>query len=220
MVLVIGVTGGICSGKTTITKVLEQQQIYPGLKIINADVLGHQTYQKGANAYNRITEVFGENNVLNPDTKEIDRAKLGNLVFKDTNEMKKLTDIVWPEIRSLILQQIDEITEEEKKSNQLQIIILEAAVLFEAQWNDIPHKIWFIYCDEEVAIDRLLKRNPQLNHEQAKARIDSQMTMMDEKRSFSSRIIANNGQLSPEELEKIVLDSLQDDVREYESKAC
>jgi len=217
MVLILGVTGGICSGKTTIIKTLEQQTFFPDLKIINADLLGHQTYEKGTSAYDRILETFGEANVLNGETKEIDRAKLGNIVFQSTSEMKKLTDIVWPEIRKLILQRIQEITEEEKRTNQLQVIILEAAVLFEAEWTDIPHKIWFIYSDEEVSTGRLMKRNPQLTREQAKARVASQMTLMDEKRSLSTRMISNNGQLTPEDLERITLNSLQEEVKEYQT---
>jgi dephospho-CoA kinase len=215
MVLVIGLTGGICSGKTTITKILqEEQKEFPTLKIINADIVGHQVYQKGTKAYHELIQTFGEQ-ILNSETQEIDRPKLGGIVFQDPSQMKRLTDIVWPEIALLVQKQIQQFEIEEQETKQLIPVIVEAAVLFEAKWNPICHKIWLCCCNEEVALDRLLKRNPHLTPQQAKDRIQSQMTMLEEKRSLSSRIIENNLEISLEDLRQLVHSYLVEDIANH-----
>lgn len=204
MVFVIGLTGGICSGKTTITKFLQEQEDVRPLYIINADLVGHQAYQMNTPAYLQLLDTFGRENILNHETMEIDRAKLGSIVFKDPKEMKKLTDIVWPEIRRLVTEQIETYDQEEKTNHSKCVVVLEAAVLFEAKWTDLCHSIWLITSKLEDVTQRLLQRNPHLSLEQAQQRIQSQMTNLEEKRQGAHHILENNQDLSLPQLQEQV----------------
>jgi dephospho-CoA kinase len=211
---VIGLTGGICSGKTTITKTLQDQIQYQPTYIVNADILGHQTYQKGTSAFHDLCSTFGEEQILNPETKEIDRGKLGAIVFGNPSEMSKLTGIVWPAIRELIIEKLKQYEEQEKASRKPILVILEAAVLFEAKWNDLCDSIWLIVVSEAEAVERLIKRNPTLSLESAKQRVAAQSITMstEEKRSLSTRVLENGNELSGEQLEELVMQLLHEEI--------
>eukprot|EP01031_Cornospumella_fuschlensis_P039616 gene39616-48229_t len=124
---VIGITGGICSGKSTATSLFAAK----GLRVIDADKLGHKAYEKDTPCYHALIEAFGSD-IVHPETQEIDRRILGSKVFGNPENMKKLTDIVWPEIRRLIVESLEGLT----KSGQA-IVVLEAAVMIEAKWQDL-----------------------------------------------------------------------------------
>jgi phosphopantetheine adenylyltransferase/dephospho-CoA kinase len=102
---VIGLTGGLASGKSSVRKRLEKF----GAATIDCDQLGHRTYEPNSNAYGKLVEIFGEN-ILDAD-KRIDRRKLGSIVFANKDELKKLTDVVWPEIKDLIQIEIGKLFE-------------------------------------------------------------------------------------------------------------
>lgn len=213
MVFVIGLVGGICSGKSTICKFLQQQEAVQPIFIINADQLGHQAYNIGTTAYHQIIATFGED-IINAETKEIDRPKLGGIVFKDKNEMKKLTDIVWPEIRRFIEVQLQQFEEQERKQNTSITIVLEAAVLVEAKWFDLCHRIWLVVAREDDVIPRLLQRNPTLTIEQATQRVQSQLTNLEEKKALAHRIIENNSDMTLEGLSTTVSQILQEETQQ------
>lgn len=212
MVFVIGLVGGICSGKSTICKFLQQQEAVQPIYIINADQLGHQAYNIGTSAYYQIIATFGED-IINAETKEIDRPKLGGIVFKDKNEMQKLTDIVWPEIRRFIEVQLQQFEEQERKQNTSITIVLEAAVLVEAKWFDLCHRIWLVVAREDDVIPRLLQRNPTLTIEQATQRVQSQLTNLEEKKALAHRIIENNSDMTLEGLSMTVSQILQEETQ-------
>ena len=146
---VICLTGGLASGKSTATKFLEQQ----GAQVIDADRLGHRAYDPGTQAYRQVIETFGEEVV--GDDNQIDRKVLGSKVFAQPAALKQLTDIVWPEIRRLAVMEIAGFEALYPDA----IIILEAAVLFEAGWEDIGEEVWVVVADREVAIDRAMSRD-------------------------------------------------------------
>lgn len=102
---------------------------------------------------------------------EIDRRILGGKVFGAPDEMKRLTDIAWPEIRRMAGEEFAKIREETPDV----VIVFEAAVLLEAEWQDLVDEVWVVTTKIETAIDRLKSRNG-LSREQALARIESQMT--------------------------------------------
>ncbi len=102
---IIGLTGGLASGKSSIRKRLETL----GAATIDCDQLGHRTYERDSDAYKRIVDVFGKH-ILGAD-RCIDRQKLGSIVFADKDQLKKLTEIVWPEIQSLIKHEIRKLFE-------------------------------------------------------------------------------------------------------------
>ncbi|GIW15642.1 MAG: dephospho-CoA kinase [Dehalococcoidia bacterium] len=198
---VIGLTGGIASGKSTVTSFFRER----GIPVIDADILGHRTYDPGTETYQKVVETFGPE-VVAPDG-TIDRKVLGSKVFGKPDELKKLTDIVWPGIRRLASEQLAEF---EAAGND--IVVLEAAVLLEAGWEDLVDEIWVVVVDPEIAVQRLAARNG-LDPDAARARIASQLTN-EERIARGDVIIENNGTL--EELNARIQqawDSLQERLR-------
>lgn len=145
----ICLTGGLASGKSTAVKHLADK----GADVIDADVLGHQAYNPGTAAFEAVIKAFGED--VRGNDGQIDRQALGGKVFGKPEELRKLTDIVWPEIRRLAELEIDAI----RQSNPDAIVVLEAAVLFEAGWEDMGEEIWVLTVDRETAIERSMERD-------------------------------------------------------------
>ena len=160
---VIGLTGGIASGKSSIAKRLEKL----GAEIINADILGHSVYEPGTNAYNEIIENFGDE-ILN-NNGSINRKKLGTIVFNDSEKLQVLNSIVWPRI----MEKIEGLIAELKVKNT-QICVVEAALLLEAGWDKVVNEIWVSVIPEGEAIKRMKDRN-ELSEEEAKKRLESQL---------------------------------------------
>ena len=186
---VIGLTGGIASGKSTVTRFFKDRDI----PVIDADVLGHRTYDPGTDTFAAVVKAFGDDLVAADGT--IDRRVLGGKVFGKPEELKRLTDIVWPGIRKLTSEALSEF---EAAGNAL--VVLEAAVMFEAGWEDLVNEIWVVVVEPEQAVKRLAERNG-LDEAAARARIDSQLSN-DERIARSHLVITNNGSL--EDLEKAI----------------
>jgi len=178
--LVIGLTGGIASGKSTVTRFLKET----GARVIDADKLGHKVYEPGQPGHGQVLGAFGSD--LLADDGRIDRRALGAKVFGSETRMRQLTDIVWPQIRNLALEQIESIRLEDPKA----VIVLEAAVLLEASWQDLVDEVWVVRVDPKSAIKRLCQRNG-FSREEAQARLDSQMTN-DEREAYADRVIDNS----------------------------
>ncbi len=187
----ICLTGGIASGKSTASSIFKKL----GAKIIDADKLGHQTYEKGRTAHSALIRVFGKE-ICAADG-EINRKKLGEIVFGDRHALKRLTDIVWPNIRTLAEKKIKEI----RSIDQDQIIILEAAVLFEAGWETMGDETWVIEVDPEIAIERIMNRNG-ITGDQAKSRLSAQLSNR-VRANKADVVIKNNG--SPQSFSKKIL---------------
>lgn len=179
---VIGLTGGIASGKSTVAGFFRDHLI----PVIDADVLGHRTYEPGTDTFAAVVEAFGQD-VVAPDG-TIDRKVLGGKVFGKPEELKRLTDIVWPGIRRLASEELSEL---EVAGNRL--AVLEAAVLLEAGWEDLCDEIWVVVVEPELAIKRLAERNG-LDEEAARARIASQLSNA-ERVAKADVVIENNGSL-------------------------
>ena len=162
---VICLTGGLASGKSTATKFLSQQ----GAQVIDADRLGHRAYDPGTQAYRQVIETFGEE-VVGADN-QIDRKVLGSKVFAQPAALKQLTDIVWPEIRRLAALEIAGFEALYPDA----VVILEAAVLFEAGWEDMGDEIWVVVADREVAIDRAMHRDGATS-ESVEQRLNAQLS--------------------------------------------
>ena len=162
---IIGLTGGIASGKSTASERLKEL----GAVVVDADKLGHKVYDQGTPGFELIVNAFGHD--LVDDDGEIDRRILGGKVFGAPEEMKRLTDIAWPEIRRMAGEEFARLREEDADA----IIVFEAAVLLEAEWQDMVDEVWVVTTKLETAIDRLKTRN-RLPREAALARIESQMS--------------------------------------------
>nr|CAG4648006.1 EOG090X0864 [Moina brachiata] len=162
---VIGLTGGIASGKTSICKRLENM----GAKVISCDQLGHAAYKKGTKCYQQVLDFFGDS-ILN-DEGEIDRKKLGPIVFSNKENLAKLNSMVWPEIRRMYLDQINGI----RKENFKGIVVLDAAILLEAGWDQDCAEVWVSIVPKEEAIKRITNRD-SIPAEQATKRVESQLS--------------------------------------------
>ena len=177
---IICLTGGIASGKSSAAMLLESL----GAKVIDADKLGHRSYQKGTLTYDKLVKAFGSK-IIRSDG-EIDRKILGTIVFKEKKLLRKLTDIVWPSIRLMAEREIELL----KKSDKESTIVFEAAVLIEAGWEAIGTETWVIEVNPEVAIKRILLRD-KISQSEARARINSQLTNQ-ERAAKADKIITNN----------------------------
>ena len=190
--LVIGLTGGIASGKTTVSEQLDGL----GAEIINADLVGHQVYLPGTDAYKDIIDTWGED-LADPDTKEIIRQKLGGIVFSDPEHLKTLNSITWPRSYDMVDQILDD-----HRSNDVKVAVLEAAILIEADWTALVDEVWVTAVPVEVASARLQKRN-NLTEEQALLRISSQIS--NEERAATADVVIDTTP-SLEQVEATVLD--------------
>lgn len=143
---IIGITGGIGTGKSTVLHLLEE--IY-GACIVEADQLAHRLMEPGQSAYREIVKVFGTG-ILCEDGK-IDRRTLGNIVFQDEKALNRLNEIVHPAVKKYILEDIRKKTDE-----QVSLYIIEAALLIEDGYKEICDELWYIYVEKEERIKRLL----------------------------------------------------------------
>ena len=187
---VICLTGGLASGKSTAARFLKEQ----GAHAIDADVLGHRTYEPGSPAHAQVVGAFGPD-VLAADGR-IDRKVLGSKVFGKPAELKKLTDIVWPAIRALAADEIAQVRAagDEHESSPPRVIVLEAAVLFEAGWEDLGDEVWVNIVDREVAIARAMQRD-NIPRSTIERRLDSQLSNA-ERIARADVVIDNNGTLA------------------------
>ncbi|PKN82537.1 MAG: dephospho-CoA kinase, partial [Chloroflexi bacterium HGW-Chloroflexi-9] len=178
---VIGLTGGIAAGKSTAAELLREF----GAVVIDADRLGHRSYEPGTPGFEKVVNHFGHD-VVGKDG-NIDRRILGGKVFGAPGELQRLNELIWPEIRTLIREEIAQIRTADKNA----FIVLEAAVLIEAGWQDLCDEIWVVHTSTKSAVHRLRTRNG-LTEDAAMARIDSQMSTKD-RLSYAQVKIENSG---------------------------
>ena len=145
---VIGLTGGIAAGKSTVAKLLGER----GAAVIDADRLGHRAYARGQPAFAEVVAAFGEGVLA--DDGGIDRRALGRKVFGDAAELKRLTDIVWPEIRAVARAELAL-----ARAAGRPVAVLEAAVLLEAGWQDEVDEVWAVTVPPQVAVARAAARD-------------------------------------------------------------
>ncbi len=159
----IGLTGGIASGKSTVSAILAEQ----GAIVIDADQLGHRSYAPDTPTFDAVVATFGSTIVAHDGV--IDRAKLGAQVFADPGGLKKLTDIVWPAIRDLAHAELQRLARQ-----GTDVSVLEAAVMIEAGWQDLVDEVWVVSVPTDIARQRLMARNG-LSAEDADSRIAAQI---------------------------------------------
>ena len=181
--MVIGLTGGIGTGKSEAARQLEEL----GALIISADQVGHEAYTVNTEAWEQVVATFG-NGILQDD-KEIDRRKLGGIVFSDPSQLKKLNQIMHPRMARIVSDKIEAF-----RGQGVDTVVVEAALLFEAGWDSLVEEVWVTDASEEIIIGRLRERNG-LSEEEAKKRINSQMDRM-ERIGRSDFVIDNSGDMA------------------------
>lgn len=195
MALIIGLTGGIASGKSTVSNMLKELNI----PVIDADLESRYAVEPGEEAYDQIIDHFGKSILL--DDGSINRAKLGEIIFNNEEERMVLNSIVHPAVRKRMAMK-----QEEAEKQGESIIILDIPLLFESKLTNTVDKILLVYVEEEVQLNRLMKRNGYTK-EEAQARIQSQMPLK-EKKKLADYVINNNGSI--EQTKEQLMKTLQD----------
>ncbi len=185
MALIIGLTGGIVSGKSTVARMFKDL----GAKIVDADKLGHKVILPQGAAWKRIIKIFGKD-ILKKD-QTINREKLGKIVFANQNLLKKLNKITHPEIIKLIKKEISLAKDDSKEEKK--ILIIDAALIYETKIDRLMDKIIVVYLDEEEQLKRLIKRN-NLSEKEALQKIKSQIPLK-EKIEIADYVIDNSNSL-------------------------
>ena len=181
--LTIGLTGGIGSGKSTVAQILRDF----GAPILDADQVAHTTYAPGGPAYDAVIAAFGPD-ILAAD-RTIDRKKLGAIVFGNPEQLKKLTSIVWPATRESIRRNIADL----RANGAALPIVVEAAILIEANWQALFDEIWLVRAPREQVVTRIeIQRG--LKPSETEARIRAQLPDQ-ERAKHATLTIENNGSL-------------------------
>ena len=195
MTLIVGLTGGIVGGKSTVASMFRDL----GAKIIDADKLGHSVILPHKPAWKKIVKLFGKDILKNDLT--VDRGKLGKIVFTNQALLKKLNEITHPEITKIIKKEIN--LAKNKTYNQEKVLIIDAALIYEAKIDRFMDKIIVVYIDKDEQIKRLIKRN-NLSKDEALHRVISQIPM-EEKAKMADYVIDNSSSLdkTKKQVEKI-----------------
>ncbi|MFC3211910.1 dephospho-CoA kinase [Planomicrobium okeanokoites] len=191
--MIIGLTGSIASGKSTVSKMLEEL----GYPIIDADLVARQVVEPGSETLMEIEALFGPEAIRDDGT--MDREKVGALIFSDPAKRKQLNDIIHPAIRTEMLRQKSVFMEDGHRT-----IVMDIPLLFESKLQHFVDKVLVVSVSEENQLARLMERNG-LNEKDARARISSQLPMS-VKEEGADAVIYNNGTIeeTARQLERIL----------------
>jgi dephospho-CoA kinase len=187
--LIVGLTGGIATGKSTVTAMFERL----GAIIFDFDVVAREVVEPDTPAWKSIVEHFG-NTIVNED-RTLDRAKLGDIVFRDPEERKKLEGFIFPRIFDEYARRIKEI----KQNDPEALVVADTPLLFEAQLEKLFDKILVVYATREHQIRRFTLRD-DLSHDAVEARLDAQMPT-EEKAERADYVIKNCDSVEDVQLE-------------------
>ena len=193
MARIIGITGGIASGKSTVTEFLRQQSY----QVIDADQVVHELQEPGERLYQALLSAFGP--AILQENGRLDRAKLGAMIFGDPELLAQSSQIQNQIIREELASRRDLLAETES------IFFMDLPLLFELQYEDWFDQIWLVDVTEETQLSRLMTRS-SLSQEEAEKRIAAQLSLR-EKRKRADVLIDNNGTV--EETRHQIHDSLR-----------
>lgn len=186
---IIGITGGIGSGKSTVANILQNF----GAKVIDADRISREVTEKGQPALKEIVDYFGEE-VLNKDG-DLDRKKLGEIVFKDNEKLKILNDITHKYIIERIRQHLDKF-----KAENVRVVVLDVPLPVKHGFLDIVDEVWVVVAKKETRVKRIIERNG-FSYKEAISRINAQQSDEDYLK-IADEVIQNDG--TTEDLVKYV----------------
>jgi len=201
---VIGLTGGIGSGKSTVSRMLRGL----GAKIIDADQVAREVVEKGKPALKEIADTFGDETLHEDGT--LNRKKLGSIIFSDEEKRLKLNDITHPRIIEAINKKIAKC----KSDKCTDLLVLDCALLFEMDMEDLVEESWLVSLDRDTQIKRIMSRDAMTQID-AENRVNSQMSL-EEKARRATRIIDNSSVVN--ETHKQVMDLWNEAVREEKIK--
>ncbi len=177
----IGLTGGIGSGKSTVSKLLATLGAY----IIDADIVGHEIYLPGKAAWQQVIAVFGREILAEDQT--IDRKKLGALVFRSPDDLARLNAIVHP----IMFEEIRQRIRAKRGEGFAAPIVVEAAILIEANWLPLADTVWVVETDRDAVVRRVAEQRG-MSAADAEARIANQLSNA-QRRKHAQVVIHNNG---------------------------
>ncbi|HCJ10465.1 MAG TPA: dephospho-CoA kinase [Clostridiales bacterium] len=183
--LVIGLTGGIASGKSTVSRVLKEL----GAPVIDADLVAKEVIRPGTEAWRELVETFGED-ILNKDG-TIDRRRLGDKVFADPEAVRRLNEITHPRILEAIGRRLEEYARLGEDAPPG--VVIDAPLLIEAGMVDMVDEVWLVVVDQKTQIQRLMARD-HFGVEQALNRINAQIPL-EKKKRYADVIIDNTGSM-------------------------
>ncbi len=182
MMKVIGLTGGIGSGKSTVSRFLAEL----GAVIIDADKVGHEALKPDTELWREVVAAFGEQ-ILTPSC-DIDREKLGEIVFSNPDSLVRLNRIMHPRLHEVVKAQL-----EECRRQEIEVVVLEAPLLVEAGWTSLVDEIWVTVASEATVLRRLQERTG-LSEPESLSRIRSQLSSMERVR-YADVTIDTDGEL-------------------------
>ena len=180
--LVIGLTGSIGTGKSEAARQLEAL----GASIISAAQVGHEAYPPNTEAWEHVVSAFGDE--ILQDDGEIDRRKLGTIVFSDPGQLERLNQIMHPRMAQMVADKVEVL-----RGQGVEVVVVEAALLFEAGWDSLVEEVWTTDSPEQAVIERLKVRNG-MSEEEARKRMSSQMGRT-ERLDRSDYVIENSGDM-------------------------
>lgn len=176
---IIGITGGIASGKSTVTNFLRQK----GFQVVDADTVVHQLQKPGGRLYQVLVQHFGQEILL--ENGEPNRPLLASLIFSNPEEQEWSKQTQGEIIREELVALRDQLAQTES------IFFMDIPLLFEQGYANWFDETWLVYVDRDIQLERLMKRD-QLSKEVAESRLATQWTLK-EKKKLASRILDNNG---------------------------
>jgi len=179
---VIGLTGGIGSGKSTVSQFLAEL----GAVIVDADRVGHEAFKPDTDVWREVVAAFGRQ-ILTPNG-DVDREKLGETVFANPESLLRLNQITHPRIYEMVKAQL-----EEYRRQGVSVVVLEAPLLVEAGWSSLVDEVWVTVAPEPTVLRRL-KQRVGLSEQQSLARIHAQL-LSEERLKHADVVINNNGSL-------------------------
>jgi len=182
---VVGLTGGIASGKSTVSDILAQL----GAVIIDADLLSREVTLPGSEGLRQVREAFGDSVIAADGT--LDRHRLGRIIFRDEKARQRLNGIIHPLVIGLTEKRLRELQGRAKEQTRPLVAVIDAPLLIEAGVDSICDEVWVVAVSREVQADRLMKREGYTLDE-ALSRIDAQMPL-EEKKQRATHIIDNQG---------------------------
>ncbi|MCM2675255.1 dephospho-CoA kinase [Alkalicoccobacillus plakortidis] len=185
--MIIGLTGGIATGKSTVANMIKQA----GVPVVDADVIAKEVMQVGGAAFDQVVSTFGED-ILQEDG-SINRSLLGDRIFSDEGQRKKLNAIVHPVVREQLLSKAKAYQQEGHKH-----VVLDIPLLYESNLFHLVDKVLLVYVQPDIQLERLVTRDKN-GVEQARSRMNAQIAI-DEKVERADEIIRNHG--SKEETER------------------
>lgn len=180
MPFILGLTGGIATGKSTVSHFFKDY----GIPVVDADVGAREVVKPGSPALEKIREIFGDQVFL--ESGKLDREKLGEIIFDDEKKRKQLNDCLKEDIQKWIVNEKNRLIKEGHN-----LIVLDIPLLFEAQYDKNVDEVMVVAINVKTQLDRLMQRN-QLSLEEAQARVNAQMPL-EEKMKKADRVIENDG---------------------------